>query len=220
MAKETFIEYWDKYKRQYKYGHDYIDIDCGKYVAIVPAKFELISGIQFMSHCYSSRLIPFCTFSNAYYFNPNKQLERGIKVFVFEKKVTIEELSLIDKSITNYANPYIEFTFWISQYKSDHLYGLHNHRNVMISSYQRAVHTGDGDFKCICDCEEEYEYYHGSIGHFVKSIRQEFFKHKKDLLRTIYNSIYEHLDCAEHTFTPKTVEMYRYGFDFYWKNIM
>ena len=68
MAKETFIEYWNKYKKIYKYGHDYIDVDCGRYVAIVSTSFDLISGILFMSHCYSSRLVPFCMFTNAYYF--------------------------------------------------------------------------------------------------------------------------------------------------------
>lgn len=215
MAKETFIEYWNKYKKIYKYGHDYIDVDCGRYVAIVSTSFDLISGILFMSHCYSSRLVPFCMFTNAYYFNPNKLNERGIKVFVFEKNVTIDELNSIDKSITNYAYPYVEFTFWLSQYDSNDLYGLHNHRNVLITSYQKE----DKSFNCIHNCYEEYEYFHNAIKRYIGNIKNEFNKHKKELLRTAYNCIYDQLDFVEHSFTPKTVEMYRYGFDYYWNNI-
>lgn len=213
MAKETFIEYWDKYKRQYKYGHDYIDIDCGRHIAIVPTNFELINGILFMSHCYSSRLVPFCTFTNAYYFNPKKKAERGIKVFVLEKNVTIEELNSIDRSITNYAYPYVEFTFWLTQDGSNHLYGLHNHRNVLITSYQKE----DKSFNCVHDCKEEYEYFHNAMKRYVSNIKNEFNNHKKDLLRTAFNNICDKIEYVEHSFTPKTIDMYKMGFDYYWK---
>ena len=42
----NFIEYWNEYKKQYVFGEDYIDIDCGEFIAICPSIFKVMHDVK------------------------------------------------------------------------------------------------------------------------------------------------------------------------------
>ena len=176
----TFIEYWNNLKKCHLYGIDYIDIDCGKYIAIIPADFHMISKVDFFSHCYTKRQTPYMMFSNAFYFNPLRN-DKSIKVIMVEKGVDIECIN----------NPNCEFTFWLNQRKKDNkLYGLHNHNNKELSKYM--LFKGDTPAD-VWKKEKGYNSFYKISKPYFDKIREAFNEHKKELLHNIFSDIYHAL---------------------------
>lgn len=207
----TFIEYWENYKKQFQYGIDYIQVDCDDYIAIIPANFNVVHDMGFLAHCFAYSFDSFAIFVNAYYFNSKRKL-KGIKVLAFKKDSTIEELQ--EMSGTLPKNKEIEFTFWCNQKNSDkRLYGLHSHRNNgEISQYMLFE-----DVKF--EPKKEYKYYHNIAKPYLNKIREEFSKHKFELLKTSFNNIRNRIINDEWCWTgPSKSLLYIEGFDNFLKN--
>ena len=201
---ETFIDFWNEYKKSYKYGIDYIEVDCDDYIAIVSINFNLLKGIGFLPHCYTNRDCPFVLFTNAFYFNPKKP--HAIKIIMVGKEATIKALTSVRNR--KYQYPLAEFTYWISQEPGDdRFYGLHNHNNDELTRY----------IDHICDThilpykKECYKYFHKKFWRYNDKIRKEFKEHKKNLLETGFNNITKITECFD-CFSWELQKAYKDGF--------
>jgi len=201
---EKFITFWNKYKKPYKYGEDYIDISCGKYIAIISFNFPLLNGMDFLPHCFTKRDTPFTQFTHAYLISPKRETKL-MKVIVVDKNIKMDELSEVDKSIKNYKNQMSEFTFWLSQKEDDNfLYGLHDHRNYGISTYISS--TSKPEIRK--GAQDEYEFFLEEINQYVNKIRDKFIKNKKRLIDTAMHNVAEYIVYNPFVFSKETVKFY------------
>lgn len=204
---KTFIDFWNEYKKPYKYGVDYIEVDCNRYVAIVSINFNLLNGIEFFPHCYTSRYYPFVLFTNAFYFNPKKP--HGIKIVMVGKEATMDTLTAVRNR--KYQYPLSEFTYWISQEPGDDkFYGLHNHNNDELTRYIDHI----CDTHILPNKEDCYKYFHHETWKYNGKIRKEFKKYKKSLLETGFNSVARLVE-RHNNFSLDFEIMYKGGFEKY-----
>jgi hypothetical protein len=178
----TFIEYWNEYKKQFKYGVDYIEVDCGDYVAICPSKFKVMKGLHMMCHClthdknlfrqYFDGLVGF---TRKGFVDSVKKESDGIKVFFVSKSINLQ------KSWSNIE----EFTGWIyphSKY-TNYLFYLHDAKNYVKSTYRPHILEVKDEYA------DEYKPFKAIVENNSSRIICEFNKYKEKLRLSAYKEV-------------------------------
>ena len=214
---EKFIDFWNKYKKKFKEGKDYIGVDCGDYIAIAPTVFAVMNGIDFISHCVTKRQQVFNIFYNSFSLRPVNNYD-GIKVFAFAKNKPLDDFYASGLN-GKFTFKDVEFTFWLSKiYNKEYqyeLFGLHDHTERMITSYFDMVQLKTRTFKwSYLATEEEYNKYKSIISKpYVDKLYSKFYETKKQLRRKTFNEIkktltYDFCSTIVKDFYEKTFEEY------------
>jgi hypothetical protein len=188
MCNKTIEEYWQKVKKDFKFGEQYIDIETNQYIVICPFVPEVVMRLNYamrqngshfkFSHClcYS-----FCAFEMWY-----KTLYKDgrVKAFFIRKDINLD-ISYHNQPLT------AEFTGWVDFNDRNHLKFTHLVNNHVVSGYY-----GDGD-KFACEecafsdkiddtCKNEVE----EVNHILESVFDELFNLYDQFVDTLENNLH------------------------------
>ena len=193
MCNKTIEEYWQKVKKDFKFGEQYIDIETNQYIVICPFVPEVIirlnntmyyNGSNFrLSHCLCYSRGAFAMWYKILY------RDGRVKAFFIRKD--------IDLNVDYHNQPLTaEFTGWVDFNDRNHLKFAHLVNNHVISGYY-----GDGD-KFACEecafsdkidgtCKNEVE----EVNHVLESVFDELFN--------LYDHFVDTLEDNLHNFFEK-----------------
>lgn len=192
MCNKTIEEYWQKVKKDFKFGEQYIDIETNQYIVICPFVPEVVIRLNYairqngshfrFSHCLCNSCGAFAMWYKILY------RDGRVKAFFIRKD--------IDLNVSYHEQPLTaEFTGWVDFTDRNHLKFAHLVNNHVVSGYY-----GEGD-KFACEecafsdridnsCEAEVS----EINHALENVFDGLFDLYDHYVETLESSLHNFLE--------------------------
>lgn len=199
----TFIEYWNEYKKQYNFGEDYVDVDCGEFIAICPSRYCVMHNMEKFKtkHCvthskemwdyHNERSVFSLKYQKESYFgekykefmNYDSTYLDLIKVFFFRKNETnpnftdeVCDIGGYGRDINTIEINQNEFTGWLSPNASKIIDYFHLQNNLTSTAYP--------------GCKKYYDNAIVLIGEYIPKIVEQFNIHRERLRKKLFEDVF------------------------------
>lgn len=192
MCNKTIEEYWQKVKKDFKFGEQYIEVETNQYIVICPFVPEVIIRLNHTMYQNGSNF----RFSHCLCFS-DRAFEMWYKILYRDGRVKAFFIRKdIDLNVDYHEQPLTaEFTGWVDFTDRSHLKFAHLVNNHVVSGYY-----GEGD-KFACEecafsdridhtCENEVE----EVNHVLHSIFDDLFSLYDEYVDNLENTLHEFLD--------------------------